>query len=190
MTFPEVIAGLIKVLLGVSVLGVIGKLGFPRSWLFRSHRHEGAQPSDSIVTTPRNKLSPLSLSDSRFRKFNIKAATETLAFSNLPEKIMALEARSEARALAVLSLLREETKTLPPLPANETRAAINWENFRSTAIASVHLQELRNTKPHLVQPDKASQKAMLGTTKLGDTSTHRPSLASLKMIQTSKVVAI
>jgi hypothetical protein len=43
MTAAEIVGLLMKALLGVSVLGVIGKLGWPRSRLFRSHRHDHEQ---------------------------------------------------------------------------------------------------------------------------------------------------
>jgi hypothetical protein len=40
MGFAEVLAGLMKALLSVSVLGVILKFFLPNSRLFRSHRHD------------------------------------------------------------------------------------------------------------------------------------------------------
>jgi hypothetical protein len=192
MTFAEVIAGLIKALLSVSVLGVIGKLGFPHSWLFRSHRHEEAQPSDGSVGTrfdqavAWNKLSSLSLGDSRFGKFGIKSAPVRQALSFSPEKIVqarvsrALEARLLS-AFEALALVEEQTKTQPPLTAIESHVVTNWEDFRSRVIAGEHRQERRNTKTAR-GAEELPQKDVLGATKLDEKS----SFVSLKSIQASK----
>jgi hypothetical protein len=47
VAFAEVLAILMKAFLSVSVLGVIGKLTFPHSWLFRSHHAKDADPKTS-----------------------------------------------------------------------------------------------------------------------------------------------
>jgi hypothetical protein len=43
MTAVEIVGLLLKVVLGISAAGVLGKAVWPHSRLFRSHRHEVAQ---------------------------------------------------------------------------------------------------------------------------------------------------